>query len=346
MKVAVYTIALNEAKHVNRWVDSVQNADCLVVADTGSTDGTQELLRARGVQVYDIRIKPWRFDDARNAALALVPADADMCISLDMDEFMGANWRSIMERECVPGTNRMRYNYVEQTSGQTYLVDKIHARYGFRWKRPVHETLFCTDNNQVEVIAQELIINQIQDTGKDRNSYFPLLELTCRENPNDSQPLFWYAKELFLRGAHKQAAAKLHEYLDLPSSTWPPERAEAMRFLAKLEPEHALNWLYKAQLEANYRREVWCDLAEYFYNNQDWANCFWACNNGINLGKLTGIYLDDPTSWNSKIWDVGSIACYHLGMKDVANKWIDQAISLAPHDQRLKQNKKILTGEQ
>jgi hypothetical protein len=50
LKIAVYAIALNEEQHVDRWCDSVEGADVVVVADTGSRDRTVECLRARGVE--------------------------------------------------------------------------------------------------------------------------------------------------------------------------------------------------------------------------------------------------------------------------------------------------------
>jgi hypothetical protein len=85
LKVVVYAIALNEAMHVDRWAGSAIDTDYRVVADTGSTDGTVERLEKAGVTVHKIAIRPWRFDDARNAALALVPADADVCVTMDME---------------------------------------------------------------------------------------------------------------------------------------------------------------------------------------------------------------------------------------------------------------------
>jgi glycosyltransferase involved in cell wall biosynthesis len=81
MKVAVYTIALNEAKHVKRWYEASKDADYHLIADTGSTDETVKIAKKLGINVYTISIKPWRFDDARNAALALIPDDVDYCIS-------------------------------------------------------------------------------------------------------------------------------------------------------------------------------------------------------------------------------------------------------------------------
>lgn len=56
--VAVYAISLNEEQHVRRFLESVREADVLVVADTGSTDGTVAALHERGAQVHRIAIRP------------------------------------------------------------------------------------------------------------------------------------------------------------------------------------------------------------------------------------------------------------------------------------------------
>ena len=85
-KVCVYTICKNEEKFVDRWMDSMGEADLVVVLDTGSKDGTVERLRARGAQVTVERILPWRFDAARNRSLELVPEDVDLCVCTDLDE--------------------------------------------------------------------------------------------------------------------------------------------------------------------------------------------------------------------------------------------------------------------
>ena len=49
MKVVVYAICKNEAKFVDRWMDSMSEADQVVVLDTGSSDGTAEKLKSRGL---------------------------------------------------------------------------------------------------------------------------------------------------------------------------------------------------------------------------------------------------------------------------------------------------------
>src|SRR5437899_2209749 len=57
LKVAVYTIALNESANVERWASSAVDADYRIVADTGSTDGTVERLTAAGVTVHRITVR-------------------------------------------------------------------------------------------------------------------------------------------------------------------------------------------------------------------------------------------------------------------------------------------------
>ena len=111
MKIVVYAIAKNENSFVDRWMDSMSEADQVVVLDTGSDDGTAERLRARGAQVTVERIVPWRFDRARNRSLELVPEDADVCVCTDLDEVFHPGWRSALEGVWTPETRQASYRY-------------------------------------------------------------------------------------------------------------------------------------------------------------------------------------------------------------------------------------------
>ena len=85
MKICVYTITKNEEKFIKRWAESAKDADLLLIADTGSTDDTVKIARENGVVAHEICVTPWRFDHARNASIALIPKDIDVCICLDAD---------------------------------------------------------------------------------------------------------------------------------------------------------------------------------------------------------------------------------------------------------------------
>ena len=97
-RVCVYAICKNESQFVERFMDSMSEADDIVVLDTGSTDGTPELLRSLGASVTEETISPWRFDTARNRSMELIPPEADICVCTDLDEVFHLGWRELLER--------------------------------------------------------------------------------------------------------------------------------------------------------------------------------------------------------------------------------------------------------
>ena len=72
-RICVYAISKNEEHFAKTWMESMSEADQVIVLDTGSTDGTVEQLQACGAEVHTAHIEPWRFDTARNRSLSLVP---------------------------------------------------------------------------------------------------------------------------------------------------------------------------------------------------------------------------------------------------------------------------------
>ena len=135
MKIAVYTIALNEISNVERYLASCADADTIVIADTGSTDGTREALQRGGAVTHSISVRPWRYDAARNAALALVPPDIDICFVVDLDEILAPGWRQAIESHWTERTTLGRYRYVYShlPNGAPAVVfrgARMHVRFG------------------------------------------------------------------------------------------------------------------------------------------------------------------------------------------------------------------------
>ena len=134
-KVAVYAICKNESRFAERWMASMKEADAVYVLDTGSEDGSPELLRSLGARVSAAHIEPWRFDRARNVSLALVPEDTDICVCTDLDEVFHPGWRAALEAQWTEGTGRAccRYTWSFQpdgSEGTVFWISKIHRRRG------------------------------------------------------------------------------------------------------------------------------------------------------------------------------------------------------------------------
>lgn len=339
MKIAVYTIALNEAKFVEPWYNSAKNADYLLIADTGSTDGTVEKAKKLGINVAQISIKPWRFDDARNASLALLPSDIDICISLDMDEVLVEGWREHLE-DMPEGTTRPRYKYVwnwnpDGSEGLVYGADKIHSRQGYRWVHPVHEVISPVDAEVQNWIGME--IHHHADSAKSRGQYLPLLKRAVDERPNDDRNAHYYARELHFYGK-PEAADEFKRHLALPTAQWRPERAASMRYLAKLEKHEAETWLLRACAEAPEYREQWNDLAFYYYEKQQWENCLSSAKRALSIKDKPLTYLNDALAWGSMPHDLAGISAWALGLKYEAIAHTRNALDIEPNSERMQDN--------
>lgn len=342
MRVAVYTIALNEEQFVEKWFESAKDADYLLIADTGSNDNTIELARSFGIHVISVGIKPWRFDDARNSALAAIPLDIDYCIALDMDEVLLPGWREELEK-LPEGVTRPRYKYTwswkpDGSPGLEYGGDKIHARQGYRWKHPVHEVILAYSIPEVQHWT-DLEIHHHPDPTKSRAQYYQMLKMAVEEDPSDDRNAYYYARELFFNNLLEEAATEFKRHLSLPRAVWKPERAASMRYLAKCEPHMAEHWLNKAVEEA-FRREPMVELAQYYYEKENWLGCFDFSSSALTILDKPLDYLCEEFAWGALPYDLAAISAYNLGIYDKEEivYFGEKALELSPNDERLKKN--------
>ena len=354
MKIVVYAIAKNEGFFVDRWMDSMSEADQVVVLDTGSDDGTAERLRARGARVRVERISPWRFDRARNRSLELVPEDADVCVCTDLDEVFHPGWRSALERAWTPGTRQASYRYTwsfqpDGSEGVVFWQEKIHARRGFRWVHPVHEVLEWVEEGErgLLALAQGVQLDHHPDPQKSRGQYLPLLELSVAEDPEDDRNLHYLGREYLYYGRWDDCIRTLTRHLALPSAVWRDERAASMRYIAKAhamkgELRPARDWYLRAIAEAPHLREPWVDLAMLLYEDQEWDGVLYATACALKIRERPRTYICEAEAWGSLPHDLRCQAYYHTGRLSLALEEARLALAASPSDPRLAGNAELL----
>jgi glycosyltransferase involved in cell wall biosynthesis len=342
MKVAVYAVALNEEQFVKRWAESAKEADYLLIADTGSTDNTVQLARSLGIVCHIISVKPWRFDDARNASLSLIPSDIDYCIALDLDETLVPGWRQHLEVANTNNWTRPRYLFTtswnpDGSPGMQFSGFRIHAREGYRWKYPIHELPepYRTEETSGWI---DLQIEHHPDDSKSRGQYLPLLKEAAQENPEDDRCSFYYARELYFHGLYSEAAAEFKRHLSLPKAWWKAQRANAYRYLGECEQENAEVWWSKGYEEDPIRRECAVKMSEYYYAQMNWKECKeWALR-ALAIETKSLDYFCEPWAWGSLPHDYLAIALYNLGEYENAVEHGKIAYSLDPTNERLAVN--------
>lgn len=342
LKIGVYAIALNEEKFVERWYKSCAAADYILIADTGSTDSTILIAEKLGINVVKLQVLPFRFDDARNSALSLLPKDLDLCISLDLDEVLADGWYDEIQKTSEKAT-RLRYNFIHRwnldgSPAKVHAASKIHRRTGFRWVNPVHEML-TQYVGEVVTEFSNLEIQHFSDDTKSRSSYLSLLELSLKENPKSSQLAFWLAREYMSHGFNKKATDSFLEFLDLFPDAWGPERAFAFLFLAKLNVDSRLKYLVSATETAPYLREPWLDLSDYYRIENDWPKCLNSARKAEEITDKPEIYLTMSEDWNGpRCFDLIALSSHFMGDNLTAVHYGQKAFDLRTNDDRLKNN--------
>ena len=153
--LSVTIIALNEAHQLARTIESIQWADDVVVVDSGSSDGTQELARSLGARVIE---QPW-LGFGRQKNLAQDQARQDWVLNLDADEVVSPELRAeiqawLLDQQdsmtkggppghlAFPRKNFYRGQWIRHGGWYPNILVRLGHRSNCRWTEPhLHESL-------------------------------------------------------------------------------------------------------------------------------------------------------------------------------------------------------------
>jgi glycosyltransferase involved in cell wall biosynthesis len=323
--IAIYGIYKNEQKFIERFLESVQKADEVVLCDTGATDNTNNIIKKFieshqniNLKTVPIGISPWRFDDARNTALSLVSPCVEICISLDIDEYLMGNWKEHLVSQWEDGITRYYHKF------KTFWTDgsvsenwheRIHSRNGYTWKLPVHEIL---EYNGLENIKRlpNFWIYQNPEEKDSRNSYLSLLEQSVKERKDIWKSWSFLAGEYLNVARYDDALKAIDTALEISNSD--------KSFLHKQK-----HFVYKAQRNIDLallslntsifympeRREVYLEKARYLSELGRNIEAYFTV---IEAEKRTDRIIDyhySFSAWDRAFYDL-KIKIYRLAKKE------------------------------
>ena len=357
-KICVYAICKNEEKFVNKWLESMSEADYIVVLDTGSTDNTYNLLKndSRVTKVEQKEINPWRFDVARNESMKLIPEDTTIFVCTDLDEVLEPGWADILRSEWDEKKHKKawyKYAWSHKEDGspaRVFYYDKIHSK-GWKWKYPVHEMLVLEDeeNNiipgeNVLNVFDKIYLHHYPDQEKSRGSYLKLLELRAKEYKEDWYGLIYLAHEYYYRDKYEKSIEVLNyimnNYSDKYSSI---EQASCYLFLGdnyrKLGKNiDAINSYNKAiEIEPTYR-EPYLNAAEAYIFLKEYESAILLVNQALSRTYRHYTWLERNDSWVEQPYDLLALSYYHLNKYDKAYENGVVAVMLNKDDSRLRNN--------
>lgn len=159
-------IVKNEAHVIERMLKTLAPIlDYVAVVDTGSTDGTQDIIR-KFCKVHNIECevidRPFdNFENSRNAAMQLLGQKTDYGIWLDADEQI-----VIDPKFNKKGLDKDLYMITTYIGPMKYTRNELwRTKKPFRWYGPCHEFIVCDDQNITSGIIDGLTVQVQMDGG-------------------------------------------------------------------------------------------------------------------------------------------------------------------------------------
>lgn len=148
--LSVAMIVKNEEQHLAKTLESLKNIyDQLVIVDTGSTDKTKDIAKEFNAEVYDLKLDPFHFGDARNFSFS--KCTGDWILWLDADDVI-ENPDQVKEMiEALPSTVdavAVDYLYAFDHRGlctAKHMKERLIKNNGsLTWQGVLHEAMIPT----------------------------------------------------------------------------------------------------------------------------------------------------------------------------------------------------------
>ncbi|RIX53949.1 glycosyltransferase family 2 protein [Paenibacillus nanensis] len=271
ISISLCLIVKNEQSTLGRCLDSVREAvDEIVIADTGSTDGTKEIAANYTDRIYDYR---WSDDFAAARNFCFDQAQTDYILWLDADDVLLDEDREKLLRlkkeikDTVDAVS-MIYHYAFDEFGNVTLSLRrnrlVKRARGFRWHGPVHEYLAVSGS----ILSSDIVVTHRRTHVQSARNLTIFENRMRRGELFSPRDLYYYANELLDHGMDEKAADKYEQFL-ATGQGWSEDVISACLKLADIysrmrQPEKQIAMLWKTFDYGEPRAECCCRLGHFF----------------------------------------------------------------------------------
>ena len=323
MRICLNMIVKNEAAIVEHCLRSVRpHIDSWAIADTGSTDGTQELIHSFLHDLPGELIeRPWvDFSTNRNEALRLAQAYGDYALFIDADDVLetdpGFRFGPLTAAKYAAERN------VAGISSWSTLLARLDLDWS--WRGVLHEVLVCTGEPET-VLLPGIRLGTYTDAGaRSRDSLrekyardAAVLSAALELEPDNVRYRFYLAQSLREAGQWAEAIEAYRQRSALGGSE--EEIYFCKLMIAVLGEQvgateqatvqaYADAWRYRPQ-----RAEAPMRLAHFFIKRRKFTQARDCARAALALPPTTDRLLVDRSAWGWRSRDDLAIALFHLG---------------------------------
>ena len=320
--VCLNMIVKNESSVIRRSMGSAKSfIDYWVVVDTGSTDGTQEIIKDFMKDIPgELHERPWvNFGHNRNEALKLAKGKADYVLIIDADdEFVISSDFKLPELD--KDSYLMRIDYADLVYYRPHLIKN---KLPWRWEGVLHEYLTVDKANHFGPILQGIACKITNDGARSQDPQKMLKDIEILKNalktePNNARYVFYLAQSYKDANLYEESIETYKKRANMgdwdQEIYWSLLQVAILQGLLKKPYNEVVSSYFKAYAERPSRVETLYHLANYHRTIGDFPGCYLFSKMGL-AGQLP---TEDVLFVEKWVYDYAilleySIAAYWVG---------------------------------
>jgi hypothetical protein len=352
LKIGLSCIVKNESKVILKMLESVVNIiDYWCIVDTGSTDGTQDIIKnyfkEKNIDGVLKEIEWKNFSTSRNIALQGLIGYTDWGFWIDADETISFKNKDFSKEILKNKLTGIDSAYVQVLHGNSIYkrMQFFNLSSNWYWTGPVHEILISKKDTNKSILIDDFFVNYTyngnswtsQTTEQKYEKYIKLLKDYIDENPNqdNSRWVFYLAQSYKDTGSEKYYEDVIKWYSErLKLEGFLEEKYISQLNIAKFKAlskkysdEDIIQSFLKCTNFNPDRIEHFDYIIEYYHNKKEWNLAYLfssfaiKSNSIINKNIINNFLFADTIIYNWKIYDLHCISCYYLNKKDEMKKY-------------------------
>jgi hypothetical protein len=332
--ICLNMIVKNEAPVIRRCLDSVRPfIDHWVIVDTGSTDGTQDVIRAHLADIPgELHERPWRdFAHNRNEALDLARGKADYLLFVDADEVLRAP-----DDFAWPMLTSDAYYLPAEYAGTVYgRCALVATRLSWRWVGVLHEYLTSTPEGQKGHLDwPRIVVSHDGARARDPATYrkdAAILEQALKDEPGNARYAFYLAQSWRDAGEPARARDAYRRRAAMPG--WDEETHQALYEIGRMNEALAAP---VAEVQAAYlaayqfrpcRAEPLYRLAHYHRARREFALAYLFARQAAAIPQPADLLFVDASVYSWRSLDELSVAASYVGALDEGRKVTERLLA-------------------
>ena len=340
--VCLNMIVKNEAPVIRRCLDSVRPfIDRWVIVDTGSTDGTQGIIRQHFADIPgELHERPWRdFAHNRTEALELARGQAEYLLFIDADETLRAPgdfaWPALGADAYF-----LHVEYGNTVYGRCALVS---TRLTWRWVGVLHEYLTSAPEARMEHPDwPRIVVSHDGARSRDPDTYrkdAEVLEKALQDDPDNARYAFYLAQTWRDTGDAFKARAAYRRRAAMPG--WDEETWAALYEIGRMAealvaPIGEIQAAYLAAYQFRpHRAEPLYQLARFHRERGEFALAYLFARRAAAIPRPTDILFVDAPVYLWRCLDELSVAASYVDALDEGKAATERVLvegHLPPHE--------------